>query len=368
MDNVKDTYHASLLHLFFTTLPHQPPDAEGRRVRVDRTARTTAPTPRWWRTRGDAYEKDGMRSAGSRASSAGGARAARAGRRARRPRVDPDPVAVPRLRAAPDQELARRAPGGAARASTAPSCTGRCSASPTTTRRCSAGASCRPTWSARRATSRWRTAPPPASCSAAWPPSAERASVIEMGGADHRLGRLARHRDRGARPVADLAPLHGACEMEAAAAARRRAAARPLRARARRRPARGVAAVLHRERHLPHHHRGERGARPAAAGALRRGPRRCCATAWRRCATPTSTSRSATATSCRRSSSSAPASTARPRSPISSSCASCRTANSLLFASGRYVDRIALAPEPRYEERVVICDSRAFDTLLAIPL
>lgn len=42
--------------------------------------------------------------------------------------------------------------------------------------------------------------------------------------------------------------------------------------------------------------------------------------------------------------------------------------NTLLFASGRYVDRIALAPEPRYEERVVICDSRRFDTLLAIPL
>jgi anthranilate 1,2-dioxygenase small subunit len=40
----------------------------------------------------------------------------------------------------------------------------------------------------------------------------------------------------------------------------------------------------------------------------------------------------------------------------------------LLFASGRYVDRIALEPEPRYEERVVICDSRRFDTLLAIPL
>jgi hypothetical protein len=39
----------------------------------------------------------------------------------------------------------------------------------------------------------------------------------------------------------------------------------------------------------------------------------------------------------------------------------------MLFASGRYVDRIA----PRdmlYEERVVICDSRRFDTLLAIPL
>ena len=39
----------------------------------------------------------------------------------------------------------------------------------------------------------------------------------------------------------------------------------------------------------------------------------------------------------------------------------------LLFASGRYADRIAL-PEMKYEERVVICDSRRFDTLLAIPL
>ena len=40
----------------------------------------------------------------------------------------------------------------------------------------------------------------------------------------------------------------------------------------------------------------------------------------------------------------------------------------LLFASGRYVDRIVLSEEPQYEERVVICDSRRFDTLLAIPL
>jgi anthranilate 1,2-dioxygenase small subunit len=40
----------------------------------------------------------------------------------------------------------------------------------------------------------------------------------------------------------------------------------------------------------------------------------------------------------------------------------------LLFASGRYLDRIVLAGEPRYEERVVVCDSRRFDTLLAIPL
>jgi anthranilate 1,2-dioxygenase small subunit len=39
----------------------------------------------------------------------------------------------------------------------------------------------------------------------------------------------------------------------------------------------------------------------------------------------------------------------------------------MLFASGRYVDRIAV-PDMLYEERVVICDSRRFDTLLAIPL
>ena len=41
--------------------------------------------------------------------------------------------------------------------------------------------------------------------------------------------------------------------------------------------------------------------------------------------------------------------------------------DTLLFASGRYVDRISL-PEMQYLERVVICDSRRFDTLLAIPL
>jgi anthranilate 1,2-dioxygenase small subunit len=39
----------------------------------------------------------------------------------------------------------------------------------------------------------------------------------------------------------------------------------------------------------------------------------------------------------------------------------------LMFASGRYLDRIVVA-EMKYEERVVVCDSRRFDTLLAIPL
>jgi len=41
--------------------------------------------------------------------------------------------------------------------------------------------------------------------------------------------------------------------------------------------------------------------------------------------------------------------------------------DTIIFATGRYVDRIAL-PEMKYDERVVICDSRRFDTLLAIPL
>ena len=39
----------------------------------------------------------------------------------------------------------------------------------------------------------------------------------------------------------------------------------------------------------------------------------------------------------------------------------------IIFATGRYVDRISL-PDMKYDERVVICDSRRFDTLLAIPL
>ena len=39
----------------------------------------------------------------------------------------------------------------------------------------------------------------------------------------------------------------------------------------------------------------------------------------------------------------------------------------LLFASGRYQDRISVK-EMLYEERVAVCDSRRFDTLLAIPL
>ena len=48
-----------------------------------------------------------------------------------------------------------------------------------------------------------------------------------------------------------------------------------------------------------------------------------------------------------------------------------QTGETMLFASGRYLDRIRLNGEggrPQFEEKVVVCDSRRFDTLLAIPL
>jgi len=45
------------------------------------------------------------------------------------------------------------------------------------------------------------------------------------------------------------------------------------------------------------------------------------------------------------------------------------TGESLVFASGRYLDRVRLnGKEPQFEEKVVVLDSRSVDTLLAIPL
>ena len=47
------------------------------------------------------------------------------------------------------------------------------------------------------------------------------------------------------------------------------------------------------------------------------------------------------------------------------------TGESILFASGRYRDRIAIDGQqsaPRFMERAVILDSRQLDTLLAIPI
>lgn len=44
---------------------------------------------------------------------------------------------------------------------------------------------------------------------------------------------------------------------------------------------------------------------------------------------------------------------------------------SMLFASGRYLDRIRMqgdGGQAQFEEKIVVCDSRRVDTLLAIPL
>jgi|SRR5882724_1493711 len=45
------------------------------------------------------------------------------------------------------------------------------------------------------------------------------------------------------------------------------------------------------------------------------------------------------------------------------------TGESILFASGRYLDRICIdGASARFEEKIVVLDSRAVDTLLAIPI
>jgi 3-phenylpropionate/cinnamic acid dioxygenase small subunit len=45
------------------------------------------------------------------------------------------------------------------------------------------------------------------------------------------------------------------------------------------------------------------------------------------------------------------------------------TGESILFASGRYLDRIRIdGADARFEEKIVVLDSRAVDTLLAIPI
>ena len=47
------------------------------------------------------------------------------------------------------------------------------------------------------------------------------------------------------------------------------------------------------------------------------------------------------------------------------------TGEQILFATGRYLDRIRIDAEsgqPQFEQRTVVLDSRAVDTLLAIPL
>ena len=64
MDNVKDTYHASLLHLFFTRFRINRL-TQGGGVFVSRDGAHHCTFTEMVEDKGDAYEKDGMRSAGS---------------------------------------------------------------------------------------------------------------------------------------------------------------------------------------------------------------------------------------------------------------------------------------------------------------
>src|SRR5437667_5593517 len=67
MDNVKDTYHASLLHLFFTRFRINRLTQEGG-VFVSKDGAHHCTFTRMTEDQGDAYEKEGMRSAGSSSS------------------------------------------------------------------------------------------------------------------------------------------------------------------------------------------------------------------------------------------------------------------------------------------------------------
>jgi 3-phenylpropionate/cinnamic acid dioxygenase small subunit len=44
------------------------------------------------------------------------------------------------------------------------------------------------------------------------------------------------------------------------------------------------------------------------------------------------------------------------------------TGDTTLFATGRYLDRIAIGQPYRFIERLVVLDSQKIDTLIAIPL
>jgi anthranilate 1,2-dioxygenase small subunit len=45
-----------------------------------------------------------------------------------------------------------------------------------------------------------------------------------------------------------------------------------------------------------------------------------------------------------------------------------RDGQTILFASGRYIDRVLVQSPPVFAEKIVVCDSSRIDTLLAIPL
>ena len=45
-----------------------------------------------------------------------------------------------------------------------------------------------------------------------------------------------------------------------------------------------------------------------------------------------------------------------------------RDGQTILFASGRYIDKVRVQSAPVFAEKIVVCDSSRIDTLLAIPL
>ncbi len=173
MDNVKDTYHASLLHLFFTRFRINRLTQKGG-VFVSEDGAHHCTYTEMVEDKGDAYEKGGMRSAGGAHDFQPG----RARRCSSRWTSSATRVSIQILSLFPGfvlhqirNSLAARqvVPKGIDRTELA------LDALRLRRRRrgddC-AGACCRRTSSARPATSRWRTAPPPASCSAASPPRA----------------------------------------------------------------------------------------------------------------------------------------------------------------------------------------------------
>ena len=112
MENVKDTYHASLLHTFFTTFRLNRLSQKGGVV-VSEIGGNHVSYSIAADTGGKEYEQAGMRAAQERlrARSAG---VLRIGRRIRRRHRAADPHRVPDLRAAADPQQPRGAPAGAA--------------------------------------------------------------------------------------------------------------------------------------------------------------------------------------------------------------------------------------------------------------
>ena len=112
MENVKDTYHASLLHTFFTTFRLNRLSQKGGIVVSDcggnHVSYSIAAD-----TGGKEYEQAGMRAA-QEGFGLEAPRAARIGRRVRRRHRAADPLGVPDLRAAADPQQPRGAPPRAA--------------------------------------------------------------------------------------------------------------------------------------------------------------------------------------------------------------------------------------------------------------